>query len=77
MSSRVLTPKQALRNRINADYRNIRNITSSTSNETLACLIADCSSRWRSARNLDDNELLYGAEHNLDLVSQIWEERHV
>jgi hypothetical protein len=70
----VLTPQQALANRIRADERNIENLSPMSSALTISCLTADCAVHFIWARKLD-KELARDAENNLERVAQIYAER--
>ena len=71
-----MTPRQVLENRVRADLRNITTLTATTRFDTLACLVADTAVSWSDARKLGDCELLRSAEHNLDILAEIWAKRN-
>jgi hypothetical protein len=72
-----LTPRQALENLIRNDRRNLGAIRSDTSVETVSRVVADCAVRLFEARELRDDVLVRGAEHNLRLAADAWKARRV
>jgi hypothetical protein len=73
---RVLTTRQTLERRIGAGYTDARTIAGYDSLETISAILADAAVTWREAkafaRESGDRELLRRAEHNLDLLAQVW-----
>lgn len=71
----VLTPRQALENRFQADARNIETLSPMSSILTRACLVADCAARFVEAKKTGDRELLRAAEDNLTRATAAYTER--